>query len=76
MSLRGMRAIRYLGAKRVHGTAEHLGALSFDKRLRLLRRSRRRMTVHKLTDNLLWVAIFAALFAVVATELVVAVARV
>lgn len=76
MSLRGMRAIRYLGAKRMHRRAEHLTALSFDKRLRLLRRSRRRMTVQKFADNVLWVVLFAGLVTVVATELAVALARV
>jgi len=43
--------------------------------MRMLRRSRRRLTVQRLTDNVLWVVIVLALAAVVATELVAAVGR-
>jgi hypothetical protein len=70
-----MRAIRYLGAKRMHHLHGSLEDLPFDKRLKRLRRSRRRMLMQRLTDNVLWLVLFAALGAVVATELVVALAK-
>ena len=57
---------------RVQGT---LHELPFDARMRILRRSRRRLTVQRLTDNVLWIVIVLALGAVVATELVAAVGR-
>jgi len=56
----------------VRGTLQEL---PFDARMRILRRSRRRLTVQRLTDNVLWIVIVLALGAVVATELVAAVGR-
>lgn len=57
---------------RVRGTS---GTLSFDDRLRRLRRSRRRLVFQRLTDNALWIAIVAGLGIVVATQLLAAVGR-
>jgi hypothetical protein len=56
----------------VRGT---LHELPFDARMRMLRRSRRRLTVQRLTDNALWIALLLALGVVVATELIAAVGR-
>jgi hypothetical protein len=56
----------------VRGT---LHELPFEARMRMLRRSRRRLTVQRLTDNVIWVVVVLALGAVVATELVAAVGR-
>jgi hypothetical protein len=49
--------------------------LSFDARMRRLRRSRRRLTYQRLTDNALWIAIVAGLGIVIATELIAAIGR-
>jgi hypothetical protein len=57
---------------RVLGTLQEL---PFDARMRMLRKSRRRMAVQRLTDNVLWIAIVLALGVVVATELIAAVGR-
>jgi hypothetical protein len=43
--------------------------------MRILRRSRRRLTVQRLTDNALWIGLLLTLGAVVATELFAAVGR-
>jgi hypothetical protein len=56
----------------VHGT---LHELPFDARMRLMRKSRRRLAVQRITDNVLWIVIVLALGVVVATELVAAVSR-
>ncbi len=47
----------------------------FAVRLRMLRRSRRRSTIQRMTDNVLWVAVFAVVGIIVATELIVALGR-
>ena len=51
------------------------GELSFDARMRRVRKSRRRLVYQRLTDNALWIAIVAGLGVVVATELLAAVGR-
>jgi hypothetical protein len=56
----------------VRGTLQEL---PFDVRMRILRRSRRRLTVQRLTDNALWIGLLLTLGAVVATELFAAVGR-
>ena len=52
-----------------------LHELPFDARVRMLRRSRRRLTVQRLADNVIWIVLVLALGAVVATELLAAVGR-
>lgn len=49
--------------------------LPYAVRLRMLRRARRRMTINRLTDNALWIALIAAAGIIVATELIVAISR-
>jgi hypothetical protein len=56
----------------VHGT---LHELPFEARMRLLRKSRRRLTLQRLTDNALWLVVLLVLGVVVATELFAAVSR-
>jgi len=71
MSLRGRRALRYW-----EGTSDgRLGDLPFEVRLRRLRRARRRLNLLRMTDNVLWLGLFAALGAVIATELIIALAK-
>lgn len=53
----------------------HSVELPFAVRLQMLRRSRRRMTFHRLTDNALWVAFLAAMGIFVATGLIAAIGR-
>ena len=52
-----------------------LHALPFEARMRMLRRSRRRLTVQRLTDNVIWIVIVVAFGVVVATEFIAAVGR-
>lgn len=52
-----------------------VGELSFEDRMRRVRRSRRRVVYRRLTDNALWIALVAALGIVVATQLLAAVGR-
>lgn len=53
----------------------HYQELPFAVRMRMLRQARRRMTLHQLTDEALWIAIVAAVVIIVATELIVAIGR-
>ena len=52
-----------------------LQELPFETRMRMLRRSRRRLTVQRLADNLIWIVIVVAFGVVVATEFIAAVGR-
>jgi len=57
---------------RIRGISDEL---SFDARMRRMRKSRQRLVFQRITDNALWIAIMAALGVVVATELIAAVGR-
>jgi hypothetical protein len=67
--------IRNREASRMNRVQGTLHELPFDARMRMLRRSRRRLTVQRLTDNALWIGLLLTLGAVVATELYAAVGR-
>lgn len=69
---RASRSREVARLSRIRGISEEL---SFDVRMRRLRKSRRRLVYQRLTDNALWIVIFGALGVVVATELIAAVAR-
>lgn len=75
MSLRGRRALRYRDRTWLDRSQGRLGDLPFEVRLRMLRRARRRLNFLRLTDNMLWLGVFAALGILIATELFVALAK-
>jgi len=53
-----------------------LQELPFEVRLLMLRQSRRRLTVHRLTNNAFWVAVMSAIAIIAAIELMAALGRV
>lgn len=75
MSLRGRRALRYWEGTWLDRSQGRPRDLPFDVRLRMLRRARRRLNFLRVTDNVLWLGVFAALAIVIATELFVALAK-
>jgi len=75
MSLRGKRALRYWEGTSLDRSHGRPGDLPLDVRLRRIRRARRRLSLVRATDNVLWLGVFAALGIVIATELVVALAK-
>ena len=75
MHYRAWRASRTKEVVRLNRIRGISAELSFDARMRRVRKSRRRLVYQRLTDNALWIAIFGALGIVVATELIAAVGR-
>lgn len=67
--------MRAMGVTKMHRPQDRMAELPFGDRLKMLRRARRRIFVHQLTDNILWVVILVGVGAVVATELIFALAR-
>jgi hypothetical protein len=59
----------------MNGHPESPGELSFEVRLRMLRRKRRAGTFHRLASDALWVVLLAAAAVLVVTELVGAIGR-
>jgi hypothetical protein len=75
LSLKVKRALGYREVSRVNRARGQLHELPFDVRLRMLRRSRLRQTAQRLKGEVLWVAVFAAVAIIVATQLIVALVR-
>jgi hypothetical protein len=65
----------YRRISRVNRVRAPLTELPFDVRLQMLRKSQRKVTIQRFTATLLWGAVIAAVWIIVATELIAALVK-